>query len=691
MREDDILRMQWIADPQISPDGTRIAFTCVTVDAEADEYRTNLWLQRVPAPGVSPAAPQQLTFSGRDAQPRWSPDGAALAFVRKPESGSGSDAPKPGAQIHVLPLAGGEAHALTSLQGGASSPAWSPDGTRIAFLSGHNPALDTPDYKKPKHEPGRVVTKVEFRWNAEGFTDWDHLDHIWVIPAAGGEPRQLTTGTSFKEGAPQWTADGSHVVYATDRRAEPWFGTPLEDNDVRAVPADLAAPVDGEGSLLVADIAGPLAPFVLGPGGRIAAVGGVRPAVENSYTQNDLLLLEGAWPMRQPMALTTGADLAVGEGVGGDMHPPRGGGAQPLAFASDGRVFFSHTKHGTGHLAIADPASGDTLDLTPAGLDVVCGTAAADRVALVIGTPGSPGDLYVYDLGARTLTRLYGPNEECFARSKPCDVEMFWYPSFDGRQIQGWLVKPPGFDPARKYPLILQIHGGPHAAYGFGMYHEFQVLAEAGYLVLYTNPRGSTSYGQEFANIIQFKYPGDDYHDLMAGVDRVIARGCVDESRMGVTGGSGGGLLTNWIITKTHRFKTAITQRCVSEWATMWYSCDFAMVRPTWFRGAPFEVPQDFAARSPATFIDQIQTPLMVLHSEEDWRTPIGQGEIMFRGLKKRGIPTVMVRFPGESHELSRSGMPARRVQNQQHIRRWFDHWLMDKPAPEYGVPSPGA
>jgi dipeptidyl aminopeptidase/acylaminoacyl peptidase len=307
-------------------------------------------------------------------------------------------------------------------------------------------------------------------------------------------------------------------------------------------------------------------------------------------------------------------------------------------------------------------------------------------VALVIGTPGSPGDLYAYDLAAGTLTRLHGPNDELFTQSQPCDVEMFWYPSFDGRQIQGWLVKPPGFDPAKKYPLILQIHGGPHAAYGFGMYHEFHVLAEAGYLVLYTNPRGSTSYGQEFANIIQFKYPGDDYHDLMAGVDHVIARGCVDESRMGVTGGSGGGLLTNWIITKTHRFKTAITQRCVSEWATMWYSCDFAMMRPTWFRAAPFEDPQDFAQRSPATFIDRIQTPLMVLHSEEDWRTPIGQGEIMFRGLKQRGIPTVMVRFPGESHELSRSGMLARRVQNQQHIRRWFDHWLMGKPAPEYGV-----
>jgi len=214
------------------------------------------------------------------------------------------------------------------------------------------------------------------------------------------------------------------------------------------------------------------------------------------------------------------------------------------------------------------------------------------------------------------------------------------------------------------------------------------VLAAAGYLVLYTNPRGSTSYGQSFADCIQYRFPGDDYKDLIAGVDHVVARGCVDESRLGVTGGSGGGLLTNWIVCKTNRFAAAITQRCVADWSAMWSTCDFSLFQPFWFRGAPWEDPKDFAERSPVTHLANVETPLMVIHSEEDWRTPIGQGEAMFRGLLYRKKPTVMVRFPGENHELSRSGMPSRRVQNQQHIRRWFDHWLQGKAAPEYGVPE---
>jgi dipeptidyl aminopeptidase/acylaminoacyl peptidase len=303
-----------------------------------------------------------------------------------------------------------------------------------------------------------------------------------------------------------------------------------------------------------------------------------------------------------------------------------------------------------------------------------------------MGSVSTPGDLWVIDVPARRRVRLLAANQAVLAESKLGEVEEFWYESFDGRRIHAWLVKPADFDPAKRYPLVLQIHGGPHVPYGVAFFHEFRVLAAAGYLVLYTNPRGSTSYGQEFGNCIQFAYPGDDYHDLMKAVDVVVARGCVDESRMGVTGGSGGGLLTNWIITRTNRFRAAITQRCVSDWATMYYTSDFALFTPTWFRRAPFQDPAEFAARSPVWDLAKVETPLMVIHSEDDWRTPIAQGEMMFRGLKQLGKPVVMVRFPGESHELSRSGAPSRRVQNQQHIRRWFDHWLQGRPAPEYGA-----
>lgn len=363
-----------------------------------------------------------------------------------------------------------------------------------------------------------------------------------------------------------------------------------------------------------------------------------------------------------------------------------------MAITPDGHAIFAYAWRGASRLARVELGSGRLEDLTDASGDVIAGTVSADgrRVAYTLGSVRAPGDLWVCDLASRTHTCLFAPNAELLEASTLGEVEEIEYPSFDGTLIQGWLVKPADFDAKKKYPLILQIHGGPHVPYGVAFFHEFRVLAAAGYLVLYTNPRGSTSYGQEFANCIQYRYPGDDVHDLMAGVDFVIARGCVDEKRMGVTGGSGGGLLTNWIVAKTDRFAAAVTQRCVSDWAAMWYSSDFALFTPTWFRKAPFEDPAEFAGRSPATFLANVKTPLMVIHSEEDWRCPIGQGEAMFRGLKVQGKPVVMVRFPGESHELSRSGVPSRRVQNQQHIRRWFDHWLMGKPAPEYGVPAKG-
>jgi dipeptidyl aminopeptidase/acylaminoacyl peptidase len=684
MREEDLLRFRWIADPRISPDGARVAFTLVRVDADEDEYRTDLWLAEVPAPGAEPAPPRALTFDGRSSQPRWSPDGTRLAFVRRAEGAKTT-------QVHVLPLAGGEARAVTSLLKGANSPAWSPDGTRLAFLSGHDPARDTAERKPPKHEPGRIVTRAEFRWNDEGFTDWEHLDHVWVVGAEGGEPKRLTKGDRFKESSPVWSRDGRHVLFATDRREAPWFAIPAEDSDVRAVPADLAEPTDGDGMVVVADIAGPIQAFALGADGRLAAVGGIRAAKPNTYEAEDLILFEGPWPRTRPRVLTEGHDLHVGEGINSDQHPPRGGGALPLGFTAGGQgIVFAHARRGSCHLSLCDLATGRIEDLTGAGQEVIAGSVSEDgrRVALTLGSHGTPGDLHVYDLERRTLTRLWDANQEWRGEWGLGDVEEIEVPSFDGTRIQAWIVKPPDFDPKRKHPMILEIHGGPHTAYGAGFFHEFRVLAAAGYVVLYTNPRGSTSYGQKFADCIQYRMPLDDYRDVMACVDFVVARGYVDESRLGVTGGSYGGLMTNWIVTHTDRFAAAATQRCVSDWAGMWWSSDFAMFQPYWFRGAPWEHAKDFAELSPVTMVERVNTPLMVIHSEEDWRTPIGQGEVMFRALLYQRKPVVMVRFPGENHELSRSGVPSRRVQNQRHIRRWFDHWLQGKPAPEYGVPE---
>jgi dipeptidyl aminopeptidase/acylaminoacyl peptidase len=479
------------------------------------------------------------------------------------------------------------------------------------------------------------------------------------------------------------------VFFLADRRAEPWFEH--DEQKLYAVAAELAEPTDGAEMKVVAEIHGPIMAFTEGADGRILATGDIRPETFRSYDPVRLLLLEGDWPRTARRALTEHVDLDFNDGVSGDQHAPRGGGGMPLAFASGGaHVHAVVVRHGASMLARVALKDGALEELTDARHEVSAGSASADgsRFALVMGAVGAPGDLCVYDTADGTLRRLWRPCAELLAAANLGEVEEFWYESFDGTKIQAWIVKPPGFDPKRKYPLILQIHGGPHVPYGVAFFHEFRVLAAAGYVVLYTNPRGSTSYGLAFGNVIQYRYPGDDYRDLMTGVDQVLARGYVDETRMGVTGGSGGGLLTNWTIVQTRRFAAALTQRCVSDWISMWYSSDFPLFTPSWFRKPPFEDSQEYLARSPMHFLSKIATPLMVIHSEEDWRTPIGQGEIMFRGLKAQRKPAVMVRFPGENHELSRSGTPSRRVQRIQHIVKWFDHWLLGKPAKEYGVPE---
>jgi dipeptidyl aminopeptidase/acylaminoacyl peptidase len=670
MTEDDLLQLVWIADPQISPDGSRVVFTRVHVDVEADEYRTALWMADVPRGDARP-----LTFGMKDRAPRWSPDGRTLAFVRTPEG-------EKDGELWVLPMGGGEARRLVKLAGGVGSPAWSPDGKRLAFTTGHNPALDGPDAKKPKNAPGRVVTKPVFRENDIGFTDFDHRDHVWVVDVAGGAPRALTCG-AYAESGPRWSTDGSKVLFLSDRRPEPWFGA--DENLLWSVDASRTEPTGGDALHVVVETKGGTLAWAQGADGRVALASTVTPPRPNSYDQPTLLIASGG-SIRD---LGKGHDVAVGETVSGDQHPPRGGGETPLAFAENGAALVARVcSKGASYLARFDTATGAMKLLTPPASDVVSGTASADgrHWAIVLGNLQTPGDLCSFDVATGTLTPLFRPNQAFHAARSQVEIEEFWCDAFDGRKLHGWIAKPPGFDPSNKYPLILEIHGGPHTAYGNGYSHEFHHLAASGYVVLFTNPRGSTSYGHDFANVIQYKYPGDDVLDLMSCLDEVVSRGYVDEKRLGITGGSGGGLLTNWILTRTHRFAAGVTQRCVSDWAAMYYSCDFALYTPGWFRKPPFEDPAEYAERSPVTYASRIQTPLMVIHSEEDWRTPIHEGEIMFRALKHQRKPTVMVRFPGESHELSRSGTPSRRVQNQHHIRAWFDHWLLGKPATEYGI-----
>jgi dipeptidyl aminopeptidase/acylaminoacyl peptidase len=674
--EKDLFSLVWIADPQISPDGSQIAFVRVSVDEKRDAYDTSIWLARTDGS----EAPRAITSGLRDTSPRWSPDGRRLAFVRSIEKDGRPQPP----QLHVLSMAGGEAWALTDLSRGAASPEWAPDGNTIAFSSSTRPedlAPPKPGADKPRESDVRVITEAVYRANGvagTGYVDRDRPARIWVVavPAAGGErpePKAVTSG-DFPAGNHRWSADGSRIFFVSDRRRESYYYP--RDSDLFAIPRD-----GGEPSL-VASIDGTISAYALSPDGkRIAFVGSLHGTPERSYSQPDLWLADPGAP---PRNLTAAYDFDVNGGLAGDQRAPRGALPAGPVWSRDGRsIVVNAGEQGSANLKRVDAASGKIDALTDDRHEIMAYTADAARTKLtyVLSSAGVVGDLHVLDLASPTSTRqLTQFNQALFKGLTLSEPEEIWYSSFDGRKIQGWILKPPAFDASRKYPLILQIHGGPHAAYGNTFTHEFHWMAAKGYVVLYTNPRGSSNYGQEFGNIIQYNYPGDDYRDLMAGVDEVLKKGYIDETRLGVTGGSGGGLLTNWVVTQTGRFKAAVSQRDISDWSSFWYTADFTLFRPTWFRKAPFEDPADFDRRSPITHVAKIQTPLMFILGDEDWRTPPSAGgEELFRALKYLKKPTVMVRFPGESHELSRSGRPWHRVERLQHIVSWFDKYLLGK------------
>jgi dipeptidyl aminopeptidase/acylaminoacyl peptidase len=668
--ESDILQFVWVADPQITPDGSTIAFVRVVVNGQKDDYETSIWL--VPASGAEP--PRRLTSGTRDSSPRWSPDGRQLAFVRAIERDGRPQPP----QISLLALDGGEARAITDVARGASAPAWSPDGSRIAFSSTTRPddvpavADAKPESKSDESKSDvRVITSAVYRSNGDGWNDPSRPAHLWVTDVQPGpsipKARQLTTG-EFSEGGAVWASDGSRLFFTSTRTADAYYQP--GDSDLYAVPAS------GGEITKIADIAGPISSLRVSPDGRsIAFIGSLNGAPERSYSQSDLFIVPIGSEAKN---FTASYDFDIGGGIGGDQAAPRGGASRSPIWSADGSsIVVVGGEQGDANLIRIDVASGKISPVFKSTHAVQSYTASRDggTIAALASSPTNLGDVFVVGSGApRQVTKV---NESLFSKIKLSEPEEIWWTSFDGKKIQGWILHPPDFDRTRKYPFILQIHGGPHSAYGNTFTHEFHWMAAKGYVVLFPNPRGSSNYGQDFGNVIQFRYPGDDYRDLMAGVDEVLKRGYIDEKRLGVTGGSGGGLLTNWTITQTNRFAAAVSQRSIADWSGFWYTADFTLFTPTWFRKAPWEDPADFAARSPITHVAKVKTPLMLVDGDDDLRTPASDGgEMMFRALKYMKVPTVMVRFPGETHELSRSGKPRHRIERLQHIVGWFDKFL---------------
>jgi dipeptidyl aminopeptidase/acylaminoacyl peptidase len=720
--EKDLFSFTWIGDTQISPDGGRAVFVQTTVNAKRDGYDTALYLLDTTQPMMPP---RRLTNGPRDTQPRWSPDGTQIAFARAVEKDGKPQPP----QLYVLSMAGGEPVQISALEKGIGSPQWAPNGRWIAAVSDTAIVPEPKEEKKEGAKEGtkeetkeaehksdvRIITKAIYRFNGQGYIDTKMASQLYLfstvqIGSKPVTPWQVTAGR-FDVDAFVWHPSSNSVYYTSEHVDEPYYE--LSHNEIYKIdlPTDDAVKDEKTSaplSLLVAKLAFEASGVAISPDGkRLAFHAGENLPKPRSHQQTDLFVMDLDAAQAAPRNLTANYDFEMGDGVGGDNVAPRGGGRVGLVWTADGSSIVDVVgKQGSALLVSVDASTGAVKELTAEKQAVIGFTVRPNGTKLLalISTPVNIGDLFSVAMdGAKQQTQLTKVNEALFSQlnlTMPEDMQVT--PTANSKDIAGSKIEsfvqlPPDFhqtsgDKTKKYPLILNIHGGPHAAYGWVFDQEMQWMAAKGYVVVYPNPRGSTTYGQQFANVIQHNYPGDDFHDLMDCVDAVVKLGYVDSSKLGVTGGSGGGLLTDWTVTQTTRFKAAVSQRDIADWSNWWYTADFTLFQPTWFEGAPFDKTEEFRKYSPITYITKVQTPMMFILGEADYRTPpTAGGEDFFRALKYRHIDTSMIRFPGESHELSRSGQPWHRVERLENIVNWFDKYLMGMPEPQYDIVPAGA
>jgi len=660
----DLFSLEAASDPQISPDGSRIAYVRRSGDIITDRMRPTIWLIDARTGQQAPL----VAGPGAHSQPRWSPDGKRLAYISTGEGG--------GAQLFVRWMETGQSVRITGLPDTPEDVAWSPDGRQIAYVMrvpGEGLRLGSlPDRPEGAQwaPPLEVLSAVTYSTDEEGYLKPGY-SHIFLISADGGAPRQLSFGAVNDSGPLSWTPDGRTIVFSSNRTPN-WERDPL-NSEVYALD------VSGGGITALTNRKGPDAQPAVSPDGRLIAYTGFDDK-ELGYQNALLYVMDRDGSNRR--ALTASLDRSV---------------SSPT-WSADGRaVYVAYDDRGMRKVArvgldgsvrtVAENLAGAGLDRPYTGGSF---TVAKDgSVAATVGSSTRPPDVALVRAGStRVLTRL---NADLLETKALATVRKIAVASFDGRSVDAWLTLPPSWREGQRLPLILEIHGGPFSAYGPWFSTDNQLYAAAGYAVLSTNPRGSTSYGEEFANLIHHAYPGRDYDDLMAAVDAAVAQGFADPNRLFVTGGSGGGVLTAWIVGKTDRFKAAATQKPVIDWASFALTSDNpGFFSRYWFGKYPWEDPQGYWARSPLSLVGNVKTPTLVVVGSQDFRTPVSEAEQYYTALQIRGVPTALVKVPGASH----GGIAARPSQSAAKaaaILAWFRKYQGGGPAgPMADAPGSG-
>ncbi|WP_088043644.1 S9 family peptidase [Bacillus sp. EAC] len=653
---EDLCKFKFVGDPQVSPNKEKIAYVLTQVDQEKDGYYSFIYLTDLNGEGRQFTSHYSKDNLVKDTAPKWSPDGNILAF-RSNRTGKN--------QVWLLHTDGGEAIQLTDVKQGIGEFTWSPDGKQLALTINGELKLtsDKESEKKEEKSDVKVITRLRYKGDGVGIYTEDSK-HVYLFDVDTKAYTKVSEGDhDFSQ--PRFTPDGKSLFY---------IGTKAEDIEWGYLPAIWKFDISSKEETLFYQGNGYIMAPSLSPDGKWLAVAGHARGERSQGNANVLLLSVKTGEFTN---LTEGFDYTVGNLVGVDAKYDTA--EQRLIWDStSSKIYFNATIGGDCQLFSVNLVGEVSPALSPSDSVVTSYDIVNDSQAvLVMATPHSTGDLVTQDLhDVNKVGILTDLNKELYNEVYLSNPENFRYESTDGKQIEGWILKPYGFEEGKTFPMILQIHGGPATAYGNGLHHEMQLMASKGYVVLYTNPRGSQGYGHDFVNAVIGDYGGMDYEDIMAGLDYVLENvNYIDHNQLFVTGGSYGGYMTNVIVTRTDRFKAAVTQRSICNWHSFYGTSDIGFFFTEWQHGHAelWDDAVKILELSPLHHARNVKTPILILHSEQDLRCPIEQAEQWYVALKRLGVETKFVRFPDENHDLSRSGKPKHRLERLQHLIGWFD------------------